>query len=142
VQQLTQWVKPYNNRHVQAVFKPETGQVVINALQPVLFKPNAYQLSHEGMTHLKRMAPLLSMAIGPITIEGHTDTDPAQAPFNNRQLSALRACAVSQILSDTLGLDARLLQPVGMGDTQPVSPNNTPSHKQKNRRVVLRFQVL
>ncbi|WP_242205180.1 OmpA family protein [Aestuariivivens insulae] len=65
-------------------------------------------------------------------IEGHTDSDGTEE--HNNQLSEQRANAVKQALMD-LNIDAARMTVKGMGESVPVSDNNTPEGKANNRRV-------
>jgi len=64
---------------------------------------------------------------------GHTDSDGADAA--NLDLSKRRAAAVKNELVKTFNVNGDRLITDGMGESQPVSPNDTPSNKALNRRV-------
>jgi OmpA-OmpF porin, OOP family len=65
-------------------------------------------------------------------IDGHTDNSGAAA--HNLTLSQQRADAVKAQLV-TMGVAAGRLTTKGLGDTRPMSPNDTPANKANNRRV-------
>jgi outer membrane protein OmpA-like peptidoglycan-associated protein len=65
-------------------------------------------------------------------IEGHTDSDGTET--HNNQLSEQRANAVKQALMN-LNIDASRMTIKGMGESVPVSDNNTPEVKANNWRV-------
>lgn len=65
-------------------------------------------------------------------IDGHTDNSGAAA--HNLTLSQQRADAVKAQLV-TMGVAAGRLTTKGLGDTKPMSPNDTPANKANNRRV-------
>jgi OOP family OmpA-OmpF porin len=65
-------------------------------------------------------------------IDGHTDNSGAAA--HNLTLSQQRADAVKTQLV-TMGIDASRLSAKGLGDTKPISDNNTLEGKANNRRV-------
>lgn len=67
-----------------------------------------------------------------IRIEGHTDSDGDDG--TNQWLSEQRADAVVGYLA-TAGLSTDRLEPVGLGESQPVADNDTPEGKAKNRRI-------
>ncbi len=66
-----------------------------------------------------------------IRIEGHTDN--TGKPDQNMTLSQQRADAVAKWLTDH-GIVADRIKTQGFGDTKPEVTNDTPAHKQQNRR--------
>jgi outer membrane protein OmpA-like peptidoglycan-associated protein len=66
-----------------------------------------------------------------IRIEGHTDN--SGKPDTNLTLSQARADAVAKWLTDH-GIVADRIRTKGFGDTKPEVANDTPEHKQQNRR--------
>jgi outer membrane protein OmpA-like peptidoglycan-associated protein len=70
-----------------------------------------------------------------LEVQGHTDNQ--GDALLNRRLSQQRAVAVCAYLT-AHGIAASRLQPLGLGDTQPVADNREPAQRPRNRRVVLR----
>jgi len=70
-----------------------------------------------------------------LEVQGHTDNQ--GDALLNRHLSHQRAVAVCTYLT-AHGIAASRLQPLGLGDTQPVADNREPAQRPRNRRVVLR----
>lgn len=68
-----------------------------------------------------------------VKIIGHTDSDGADAA--NLDLSKRRGASVKDALVKDFGIDASRLESDGMGETQPVAPNDTQENKAINRRV-------
>lgn len=68
-----------------------------------------------------------------VKIVGHTDSDGQDAA--NMDLSKRRAASVKAELAKTFGVNADRLITDGMGESQPVAPNDTPVNKALNRRV-------
>ncbi|NVO21080.1 MAG: OmpA family protein [Bacteroidetes bacterium] len=68
-----------------------------------------------------------------VKIVGHTDSDGADAA--NLDLSKRRAAAVKNELVKSFGVNGDRLSTDGMGESQPVAPNDTPTNKALNRRV-------
>ena len=68
-----------------------------------------------------------------VKIVGHTDSDGAEAA--NMDMSKRRGASVKDALVKDFGIDASHLQSDGMGETQPIAPNDTPVNKALNRRV-------
>jgi len=68
-----------------------------------------------------------------VKIVGYTDSDGADAA--NLDLSKKRGAAVKNELVKSFGIDAGRLESDGMGEAQPVAPNDTQANKALNRRV-------
>ena len=68
-----------------------------------------------------------------VKVVGHTDSDGADPA--NLDLSKRRGGSVKDALVKNFGVDASRLEFDGMGETQPVAPNDTPVNKALNRRV-------
>jgi OmpA-OmpF porin, OOP family len=68
-----------------------------------------------------------------IKIVGFTDSDGADAA--NLDLSKRRSASVKKELMSNFGIAGSRLESDGMGETQPVAPNDTPANKAMNRRV-------
>jgi len=68
-----------------------------------------------------------------VKIVGHTDSDGADPA--NLDLSKRRGASVKDELVKNFGIDASRLESDGLGETQPVAPNDTPVNKALNRRV-------
>jgi outer membrane protein OmpA-like peptidoglycan-associated protein len=83
-----------------------------------------------------RLAPLASfLAKQPearIQIAGHTDSQGAES--YNQDLSARRAASVGAYLTST-GVDAGRINSIGMGESVPLSSNDTAAGRAINRRV-------
>lgn len=74
-----------------------------------------------------------------VDVIGHTDSVGAES--YNQGLSENRARSVAEYLSSQGILPARLLI-AGMGEAQPIAPNNTPGGRSQNRRVNLQIAPL
>jgi len=68
-----------------------------------------------------------------VKIVGHTDSDGADAA--NLDLSKRRAASVKNELVKSFNVKGDRLITDGLGESQPVAPNDTPSNKALNRRV-------
>jgi outer membrane protein OmpA-like peptidoglycan-associated protein len=68
-----------------------------------------------------------------VKIVGHTDSDGDDAM--NLDLSKRRAASVKAELAKSFGVNADRLFTDGMGESQPVAPNDKPVNKALNRRV-------
>jgi len=68
-----------------------------------------------------------------VKIIGFTDSDGADAA--NLELSKRRAAAVKNELIKSFNVNGDRLITDGLGEGQPVAPNDTPANKALNRRV-------
>lgn len=68
-----------------------------------------------------------------VKIVGFTDSDGVDAA--NLDLSKRRAASVKNELGKSFGIDVSRLETDGMGEANPVAPNDTPVNKALNRRV-------
>lgn len=68
-----------------------------------------------------------------IKVVGHTDSDGDDA--SNLDLSKRRAANVKAALVKEFSIDGSRIETDGMGESQPIGPNDNPENKAKNRRV-------
>jgi chemotaxis protein MotB len=130
---------------LQASVRPETVQItepgdstiVLSLPELVLFESGAATLRAEAMPFLQALAEALVELDRQIKVQGHTDNIPirsAQFP-SNWELSAIRAVMVVRALGELYGVPAQNLSAVGFADSRPVTDNQTPENRAKNRRV-------
>lgn len=74
-----------------------------------------------------------------LRVEGHTDSDGNEA--DNQRLSEGRAQAVVEWLTSH-GIARQRLNPVGCASRDPLFPNDSPEHKQRNRRVEFDIEMI
>ncbi len=111
----------------------ESGHIVTHG---IYFDVNSAQIRGESY---KTLADILQM-LGDdpslrLVIEGHTDTDGADAA--NLDLSQRRAESVRAYLMENGKIDGERLEAKGYGETKPIDANTTPEGKANNRRVEL-----
>jgi len=100
----------------------------------IYFDVNKDVVKPESYGTLKEIATVLQENPDvKVKIVGHTDSDGADA--SNLDLSKRRGASVKNELVKSFGIDASRLESDGMGETQPVAPNDTPANKALNRRV-------
>ncbi len=92
-------------------------------------KPASDATLQEIVTLLKQQPALKLYVVG--------DTDNAGSFDSNMSLSDRRAAAVVVALTGRYGIDSRRLKAVGIGPVDPVSTNQTPEGRSRNRRVEL-----
>ena len=108
-----------------------TGRFVTHGIQ---FDVNSDRLRPESMPVLKIVAEAMTQQSAlKLRIEGHTDTSGDAA--KNLDLSKRRAESVRNALIKQFGIAAERLTAEGLGQTKPLSPNDTPQGRANNRRV-------
>jgi outer membrane protein OmpA-like peptidoglycan-associated protein len=74
-----------------------------------------------------------------VLVEGHTDD---RGGFDrNEKLSLDRAESVKKYLVERCGVDSSRIDTNGCGYSRPLFPNDTPEHRQENRRVEIVFST-
>ena len=111
----------------------EKGRV---ATQGIYFDTGSDRIRPESSGTLKEIGTMLKEHPElKLVIEGHTDN--VGKPEGNQALSEKRAMAVRQYLVTTYQIEGTRLQAKGLGQTKPVTGNDTPEGRQNNRRVEL-----
>lgn len=108
--------------------------IEINA--SLLFAPGDARLNVDSIQALKAIAGVLKIDTHAIQVEGHTDNLPIKNSIfpSNWELSAVRASTVARLLTEN-GVDENRVTAVGQGAKLPVSDNETPEGRARNRRV-------
>ncbi|MFZ6679915.1 flagellar motor protein MotD [Undibacterium sp. Tian12W] len=108
--------------------------IEINA--SLLFAPGDARLNVDSIQALRAIAGVLKIDTHAIQVEGHTDNLPINNPIfpSNWELSAVRASTVARLLTEN-GVDENRVTAVGQGAKLPVSDNDTPEGRARNRRV-------
>ncbi|MFY8015420.1 MAG: type IVB secretion system protein IcmH/DotU [Limnohabitans sp.] len=105
-----------------------------------MFAGGLYKLSPSSRTTIEKVAEALNDVPGKVRVLGHTDNVPMTKGLSdvttNLELSEKRAQAVSQVLTEK-GVDPSRIVSVGLGDTQPIAPNETAVGRGMNRRVAI-----
>ena len=113
--------------------------LVITFVSEVLFNSGKAELREESYNKLDKVASVLTTTVSDLNvgIEGHTDNVPIKYSGwqSNWELSSARALSVLHYLEDTKGIDPKRLSATGYGEFQPVTSNDAPEGRQKNRRV-------
>jgi OmpA-OmpF porin, OOP family len=100
----------------------------------IYFDVNKDVVKAESYGTLKDIAAVLNEVPDiKVKIVGHTDSDGQDDA--NLDLSKRRSASVKAELAKSFNVNADRLVTDGMGETQPVGPNDTPANKAKNRRV-------
>jgi outer membrane protein OmpA-like peptidoglycan-associated protein len=102
-------------------------------LSDVLFETNSYKLKSEHFSQLDDLSKfLLSHSVLELSVLGHTDNVGDER--HNVTLSARRAETVAQYLINK-GVDDERIFFEGFGSSKPISTNDAPQGRSKNRRV-------
>jgi OmpA-OmpF porin, OOP family len=100
----------------------------------IYFDVNKDVVKPESYGTLKEIATILNEVPDvKVKILGHTDADGQDAA--NLDLSKRRAASVKAELVKSFGVKEDRLETDGMGESQPVAPNDIPVNKALNRRV-------
>ena len=123
--------------------------VTIVSKGTLFFDSGSSTLKPEAQNLIEKIAEVLAKQAKDfrIFVEGHTDDSPiASKEFpSNWELSSVRAGTVVRLLEGK-GIPRKNLRPLGLGDTEPVSPNRDaaglpiPANQAENRRIVIRVQ--
>jgi outer membrane protein OmpA-like peptidoglycan-associated protein len=106
------------------------------ALHGINFETGKATITADSAATLQQIADLLSHNDGwKLRIEGHTDD--VGKPKDNLALSRKRADAVRDWLVANAKVAGARLDTKGLGDTKPVTANDTDDGRAKNRRVEL-----
>lgn len=100
----------------------------------IYFDVNKDVVKPESTGTLKEIAKILNEVPDvKVKIVGHTDADGKDV--DNLDLSKRRAASVKNELVKNFNVNADRLVTDGLGESQPVAPNDTPANKALNRRV-------
>jgi len=116
----------------------KNSSIHIEIQDNILFDSADAFITKKGGKVLLPLTKLLQQSVGIIYIEGHTDNRPiATRQFpSNWELGAARALSVLHFLSQENIPESRL-RATTYADTQAISNNDSPTGRQKNRRVNL-----
>ncbi|MFO7801833.1 MAG: flagellar motor protein MotB [Desulfovermiculus sp.] len=116
----------------------DRGAVVLRLNTSVLFPPGESEVKPEASPVLEDVAELIRPMQLDLRIEGHTDDTPVARPdYSNWDLSVDRAVSVLKFFAQRQLLSLDRLSAAGYGAQRPIVPNDTPEHRDMNRRVDL-----
>ncbi len=116
----------------------------VNVAQEILFASGSAALDKGGREVLQRVSEQLKQTNYQIVVTGHTDNKPIGKGLETRyptnwELSGARAASVVRLFAET-GIPSARLAAVGMAETRPAAPNDTPEGRAKNRRIEIRLR--
>ncbi len=116
------------------------GRISLTLREELLFRPGTATLIREGKTALLLLANTLKTYPDVrIAVEGHADSLEARStrPGGSWEISAQRASVVVETLTGEFGVTPSAITATGWGATRPIYPNDTPSGRDQNRRIVI-----
>ena len=135
VKNLNEVMAPLVKSDMVSVTQTQRG-VVLDINASALFDPGEATLQKNAARTLAAVAKVLESGTDAIEVEGHTDDIPIFTPQfpSNWELSAARASSVVRLFIDQ-GVVAERLRAVGLASYHPISTNDTPEGRTRNRRV-------
>ena len=132
---LRTFLAPEIARH-EVTVEEDAGTVRVRTTVGALFQSGSDQLEAGRAELFGRIGQAVEGQPGAVTVEGHADSDKitSLAFPDNMALSQARADKVAGIVRDQL-TDASRVTAKGMGDTVPLTSNDTAEGKTRNRRV-------
>ncbi len=116
----------------------DEGKIILRIPNEVLFRKGSELLSVEAEKALYALLQIFhNKRDQNINIKGYSDNSPvpADARFHdNWELSALRAVNILRFYLNS-GVETHRITATGLGELEPLFPNDTEEHKAKNRRV-------
>ncbi len=126
-------------QEAQGLFTPEEAEVFLVGDRLVLrllgltFESGSADIleTHAGLlTKVQRV--ITTFGGSGVRIEGHTDSSgPAT---NNQALSQRRAIAIREHLLARIPISSSMVEAIGLGEEQPIAPNETEEGRARNRR--------
>ena len=119
------------------------GAIKVAVNSELLFPSGGWEMPPQAAKTIAEMAPVLApMQTAHILVTGYTDNVPigpelrARGIQSNQQLSQKRAQTVVDYLVSQ-GVNPGMLTAQGLGEADPVAPNDTSDGRAQNRRVEL-----
>ena len=111
--------------------------VVIAVADKMLYASGSSKLKEDAINFLDQLVQPIIEYPNPIRIEGHTDSIPISTKEfpSNWDLSASRAINVARYFVDKHGIDPVRITSIGYAEHKPLTSNDSPDGRAKNRRV-------
>lgn len=116
----------------------KSGRVLnVRLPQDLLFGSGSAELAGEASIVLDKMAMIIDRSGQSVRVEGHTDNIPVRSGrfSSNWDLSTARATRVLMYLQELGGIPPGRLAAAGYGEFRPLTSNDTPEGRARNRRV-------
>lgn len=120
------------------IIKRDALWIEVEIKTDILFGSGSADIAEGALEILAKLAAILEPFPYLIRVEGHTDNVPiATLQFpSNWELSAARAARIIRLFEGSGIAPARMMI-AGLGEHQPVTGNDTPEGRNRNRRVAL-----
>jgi len=143
---LERVLKPFllrQEKNPTVAIEVENGKVRMRLAAHRFFDPASAALRPEALAVLDAIATELATSDQLIRVEGHTDDGAIASPKyrNNWDLSAARAATVVSYLEQGHNIDVSRLVAAGLGSSHPVVSNDTPDHRELNRRIEIVLEI-
>jgi chemotaxis protein MotB len=131
-----------NDPEIKVVQTPKG--LFITLSDGILFQSGVSELLPEGFPVLNKIIQVLQRNQLAVRVEGHTDNMSIRnGRFpSNWELSIARAVHVVKYFTDAGKIDPQRLSAVGYGESKPLYPNDSPQHREKNRRVAIILEMM
>ncbi len=112
-------------------------EIIIRIREKGSFKSASSELADDFYDVLEEIRAVLAVKIGKVQVQGHTDNIPISTSRyrSNWELSSSRAVSVAHELMKGEEINDRRFEIAGYSDTKPLTTNDTPSNRARNRRV-------
>jgi chemotaxis protein MotB len=118
-----------------------SGRLSIVMVDTILFPSGKAEITLEGSMVLRRVGNVLKNAPDEVIhVDGYIDTMKIAMQLQkkyqtNWELTTARAANIVRFLQEKVGIDEKLLQPIGPSENHPVASNETPGSSRQNRRI-------
>jgi chemotaxis protein MotB len=128
-------------KNTAEVMEDERG-IVFSFQESILFRPGEVRIRREAEPFLARLADAIESCRNPILVTGHSDDTPLRdkAYASNWELSLHRGLSVLDYFLNRKRLPSSRFMVGAAGSSRPVSPNDTPEGRARNRRVEIIFR--
>jgi len=117
--------------------RSDSEGVHVSLASSTFFDPGEALIKAQALPALEKICQVVVKLNRRLLIEGYTDNVPihtARFP-SNWELSATRASTIVRYMIARYRFDPSKLAAIGYADQRPLSPNDTPEHRAKNRRI-------
>ena len=123
------------NRVVEV--KARREGLVVSLREIGFYEAGSAMLRPTSKDAIDRLAQVLQIRTESLRIEGHTDNTPIhnQRFTSNWELSTARASELIKVFIEKYAFEPRRLSASGFAEYHPVSPNDSPEGRSRNRRV-------